>query len=337
MYLQEAVRSPVFDYEFSDEERNKLMARLLNISSNPYTQHAEFMQEIEEIAQSDSLSAAFCVFSRMVKERDKGGHPFTFVRNAPIDLEMPDFDWSDPVRSKRRLKRTFVCEGFLALFARLQDRPVIGHLSVNDGDFYHDILPKQDMAETQSQKGEKTLYFHKDFTNHFARPDCVYTLTLRNSDKNEVVSTYVSNAEIIGALDRDTLEVLRQPVFGTPYDDVSQVQRYIDLGEAPDHAILENEMELRVFENRTIGRTPAAERALRKLLSAMHALKIGIHQRPGDFVAIENDFCLHGKEVRQVNAPDELRRRWLIKSHNVTSLDRLGRYFLQDRPSVING
>lgn len=337
MDVRGALRPPHFDYEFEDEERDNLLTGLLGIKTSPYNDHSAFLEEVGMLSTTDFVSPTFREFAAVLKMKDKVAHPITLVSNAPIDPTIPEFDWVDPVVSKRKLKKTFVCEGFLALFAHLQARPVVGHLSVNDGDFYHDIFPKKDMAETQSQKTEKTLYFHKDFTNHFARPDCVYTLTIRNSTENEVISTYVSNAEVIRALSPDTLEVLRQPLFATPFDDVSKLQQNVELGERPNHAILEHEVELRVFEQRTTATTQESSRALDDLLHAMHKLKTGLHQKPGDFVAIENDFCLHGREVHRVNSPVELRRRWLMKTHNVTSLSKLSRFFMQDRPAVING
>jgi hypothetical protein len=303
-YLQ----SPTVDYEFSDSERTSLTEALLSIEASPYADHLGFLEEVWSRTRN-CVSSEFRTFCERLKARDKRAFPIAFVRNAPIDPELPEFDWTDPVESKRRLKRTFVSEGFLALFAHLQERPAVAHMSVNEGDFYHDIFPKKDMAETQSQKTEKTLNFHKDFTNHFARPDCVYTLTIRNPEKNEVVSTYVSNAAVIHSLPEATRETLRQPIFETPFDDISTYQQNVALGEAPKHAILE----------------------------ALHAKKTGIHQQPGDFVAIENDFCLHGREVGRVADPDALRRRWLMKTHNVSSYDRLSRFFLPGKPGVING
>lgn len=337
MDARSTLRPPRVDYEFSDSERQRLIDGLLSVSSNPYTDHASFLAQIESLARTDYVSPEFRAFSDESKEKDKIVNPITFVRKAPIDPVVPNFDWVDPVVSKRQTKRTFVCEGFLALFSQLQNRPVIAHLSVNDGDFYHDIFPKKDMATTQSQKTERTLYFHKDFTNHFARPDCVYTLTIRNSEENEVISTYVSNAEVIEALPASTRDTLRQPIFATPFDDVSMRQNSIALGDAPNHAIIEGDVEFRVFENRTSATTPDGAAALEALLRALHEHKIGIHQVPGDFVAIENDYCLHGREVGRVNSPTELRRRWLMKTHNVKSLAKFAGMLLPDRPAVING
>jgi hypothetical protein len=328
--------SPTVNYEFSDSERIRLTEALLSLEASPYTDHLGFLEEVASRVRS-CVADSFGAFSERLKSRDRREDPVTFVRNAPIDPEVPDFDWTDPVESKRRLKRTFVTEGFLALFAQLQERPAVAHMSVNEGDFYHDIFPKKNMAETQSQKTEKTLYFHKDFTNHFARPDCVYTITIRNSEKNEALSTYVSNAAVIRSLTESTREILRQPIFATPFDDISTYQEQVELGRAPNHAILEGEGELRVFENRTTATTDEGAAALKTLLKALHTNKIGVHQKPGDFVAIENDFCLHSREVGRVGDPDELRRRWLMKTHNVSSFDKLSRFFLPGKPGVING
>jgi hypothetical protein len=130
---------------------------------------------------------------------------------------------------------------------------------------------------------------------------------------------------------------LRKPIFETPFDDISTRQEKVELGKAPNHAILEYEGELRVFENRTRATTEEGAGALEAILRMLHAKKIGVHQRPGDFVAIENHFCLHGREVGHVGEPEELRRRWLIKTHNVSSYERLSRFFVPGKPGVING
>lgn len=331
------IRAPQVDYEFAEGERQHLVDGLLALRANPYDDHDGFLAEISALAATEHVSKRFREMSEAMKARDKAQAPITFIRNAPIDPIVPEFDWVDPVVSKRALKTTYVCEGFLAIVAHLQQRPAVAHLSINDGDFYHDIFPKKDMAVTQSQKTEGTLHFHKDFTNHFARPDCVYTLTVRNSLENEVISTYVSNADAIGALPEATQALLRLPIYRTPYDDISKRQSNVALGEAPDHAILERDVELRVFEGRTIATTPEGAAALKALLLSMHDNKVGIHQTPGDFVAIENDFCLHGREVKRVTSVDDLRKRWLIKTHNVVSLGKLDGHFLPDRPRVING
>jgi hypothetical protein len=330
------IQSPTVDYEFSDEERLSLTEALLSVEASPYADHFGFLEAVWSCARN-CISDQFRTFCEQLKARDKRVFPVAFIRNAPIDPDVPEFDWTDPVESKRRLKRTFVSEGFLALFAHLQSRPAVAHMSVNEGDFYHDIFPKKDMAETQSQKTEKTLYFHKDFTNHFARPDCVYTITIRNSEKNEVLSTYVRNVAVIRSLPEVTREILRQPIFETPFDDISTYQENVELGKAPHHAILEKEGELRVFEKRTRATTEDGAAALDALLGALHAHKFGIHQKPGDFVAIENDFCLHGREVGRVSDPEDLRKRWLMKTHNVSSYDSLSQFFVPGKSGVING
>ncbi len=326
-----------YDFVLSDSERDAFGGLLSQIQTSPYADYWGFYLEVNKLITSSGVPDTIRNFARRFTSTSPSQRPFWFGRNCPYDDDLPVFDWKNPVDSKRNSKRTFVCEGFLAAMSIELKIPIIAHRSVNNGDFFHDIAPKKSMASSQSQKTLKTLNFHRDFTNHFARPDYVLQIVLRSNPVNEVYSTYVSNAEIIGALDAWTLETLKFPEFHTPFDDISIQESGKDLGDAGIHAIIEQVDSVRVFEGRTVGTTPRAKQALKRLLDTMHELKVANVPEPGDFVLIRNNYSLHGKEVHQINDIEVLKQRWIMKTHNVDDMRSVSQHFESGALGVVDG
>lgn len=324
------------DYVFREDERDALYETFLSAFVSPYDDYPAFMGWIRELALVGDITSRYAEFCRELAERDFAERPLVLVRNCPIDRDLPVFDSTDPVRSKYERKRTFATESFLALHAALTGTEIVAHASVNGGDFFHDIYPKESMYETQSQKTLGTLRFHRDFTNHFVRPDFVSTIVLRDTPDNEVFSTYAVNRDVIRSLPDDVLDVLRDERFHTPYDDIS-TQGGSVLGKAPNHAVVSGDDGVRLFEGRTRGIDPEAERALAACIAALHEKKVRYTPAPGEMVAFSNDHLLHGREVHAIRDLESMRRRWLMKTHNVRSLEPLEGYFLADRYGVVDG
>jgi hypothetical protein len=322
------------DFVFREDERDRLNEAFLNAFVSPYEDYPAFMDWVREIAQVSDAAARYGEFCADLKERDLAENPLYLVRNCPIDRDLPVFDPEDPVNSKYERKTTFATESYLALHAVLTDTEIVAHSSVNGGDFFHDIYPKESMYGTQSQKTLKTLRFHRDFTNHFVRPNFVNTIVLRDTPKNEVYSTYVVNRDVIADLHDDVLEVLRAERFHTPYDDISSDA---GLGEAPNHPVVTGDSDLRVFEGRTVGLDDEAQAALDECLAMMHAHKIVYIPRPGEMIAFSNDHLIHGREVHEIHDLESMRQRWLMKTHSVYSLKPLEHHFLPDRYGVVDG
>lgn len=312
-----ACRIVSYDFEMTNDERDQFFEVLASIKTNPYVDYWKFYSEIGELCTPSQLPKTLRSFVEAFLESSPSKRPVWFGRNCPYDVDLPVFGWDNPVEAKRNLKKTFVCEGFLAAISNLLKVPAIAHRTVNDGDFFHDIAPKKTLAGSQSQKTIKTLNFHRDFTNHFARPDYVLQMVLRNDPTNEVYSTYVSNADIIANLDHETIKVLKEVEFYTPFDDISVIDLEKRLGDAKDHAIIESGDSVRVFEGRTAGTTPRATKALNRLFEVMHEQKVANVPEPGDFILIRNNYSLHGKEVHKVNDVELLKQRWIMKTHNV--------------------
>ncbi|HEX8745067.1 MAG TPA: hypothetical protein VF712_18220 [Thermoleophilaceae bacterium] len=324
------------DFVFGDDERDALYETFLSGFDDPYDDYPAFIGWIRELALVGQVMSRYAEFCREVAGRDFAERPLVLVRNCPIDRDLPVFDPADPVRSKYERKRTFATEAFLALHAVLTGTELVAHASVNGGDFFHDIYPKESMYESQSQKTLGTLRFHRDFTNHFVRPDFVSTIVLRDTPENEVFSTYVVNRDLIRSLAGDVVEILRSERFHTPYDDISAGSGH-RLGRAPDHAVVTGDAGVRLFEGRTRGIDAEAQEALQACVAALHEQKVRYSPGPGDMVAFSNDHLLHGREVVAIRDVESLRRRWLMKTHNVRSLEPLETYFLADRYGVVNG
>jgi L-asparagine oxygenase len=330
-------RTMEYDFVFTDDEHAQYLEALESLPPTPYADHNGFLDASRQLQLDDRIPQRFVDFCDDSMNRELEDDPITVIGNCPIDGDLPVFDSLDPVNSKYSLKKTFVAEGFLATYAVLTDTEVIAHRTVNDGDFYHDIYPKESMFETQSQKTLKTLKFHRDFTNHFASPDFVNTLTLRDTPENEVYSTFAVNKDVIADLDDDLLAVLREERFYTPFDDVSTSNDSVGLGRAKNHPIVIGTSGLRVFEGRTEGLDCEAKDALDLFLDELHAHKLKRVSRPGDSVTFSNVHVVHGREVGEVRNLAELKQRWLMKTHNVFSLAAFERWFEPARYGVVNG
>jgi hypothetical protein len=326
-----------YNFVFSDAERKSLVKLFNDIPVSPYVEYEAFMNHIRELAEDFRVPSRFVEFCAMSKERDVSEEPLVVIGNCPIDEHLPVFDPKDPVRSKYELKKTFVAEGYLSLYATLTGTELIAHKSVNGGDFFHDIYPKESMYGSQSQKTLETLRFHRDFTNHFVCPDFVVTLTLRDTPENEVYSTFAINKHVIRKLPDDVRRILMEEQFYTPFDDVSTRETGVQLGRAKNHPAVIGEDGIKVFEGRTVGLTPEAQEALDILIKSLHDNKILHIGRPGDCVSFSNMHVIHGREVWQLRDIESLRKRWLMKTHNVYSLRNFEQYYLPEQYGVVNG
>lgn len=307
------------DFTFTADERSALVERLERIRINPYKSYNAFRHELRMVIANDANVVRLRNFMEGRRRGSAYEKPFVFIENCPIDSSLPEFGNDDPVAEKHAKKKTYVAEAFLLLYAEVAGEHPISYLNVNDGDVFQDIFPKEDLKATQSQKALGPIYFHKDLANHFVRPDLVNILGLRSSDENEIYTTFVSNHDVLGALSPDTLETLRQPVFYTPFDDLTTKTGNVKLGRAADHAVVA-QVDIRFFENRTQGLNDAAKRAVEELRGALHANKHRVLMRPGDFVSISNNLSLHGKEIGRIRDESAQRKRWSIKTVNVHSI-----------------
>lgn len=105
------------DFIFSHAENEQLKRLLLDIGPDPYRDYPSYREAIS--LATDSVPARFQEFCQDSGLRDFSEFPFVVIGNAPIDDQLPVFDPADPVGDKYLKKKTFVAEGFLAIYAVL--------------------------------------------------------------------------------------------------------------------------------------------------------------------------------------------------------------------------
>jgi len=325
------------DFCFDDRDREALLQELEKITINPYREYPAFLEAIRHlIARADGPPLFYkeCARARHASKLD---HPFHFLRNSPIDRELPIFDMKTPVESKYELKKTFIGEAFLILYSELLGTPAIGYKNVNSGDIVHDIYPKEELYNTQSQKTLAPIGFHKDLANHFVRPDHVNILSMRSYPGNEIFTTFVRNLDLLDEL-RAITDLLRRPDYYTPYDDLSTYgDKANELGQAKPHAILLGDHDFVYFEGRTRGADDEGNHATAALDAALHRRKTSVLMRPGDFVSIANNHSLHGKDVETIRDPHQQKIRWSIKTVNVDSLAKHTAHYVPGHYGLVNG
>lgn len=325
------------DYVMPEDERAQLERLFLGLEVSPYLDYDGFTAEVRSLIDGGAVPEGLTGLCEHVRALDRRERPFVLLKNCPIDRDVPVFDFEQPVEHKRACKRTFVAEAFLALYALLAGTPPIGYANVNDGDVFQDIYPKASMADTQSQKALGEIHFHKDLANHFVRPDYVNMLSMRADPRNRVYTSFVRNREALERLPDDIVETLREVEFHTPFDDLTVRSGAVEVGEAPPHAVLTDELDLRFFEGRTVGLTDRARVAVDQLVEMLHALKARVLLMPGDFLSEHNNFSIHCKEIVHVADPEALKTRWIIKTVNVDDLGVHACHYLPGRYGIVNG
>lgn len=325
------------EFVFTSEESEYLLKVFLDIKVNPYTHRAEFKETVAEIIAENNVPQRFKKFVVDQQKRDHREYPFIFIKNCPIDPDLPMLDFENPVEYKREHKKTFVAEAFLECYGLLMDTPPIGYINVNNGDVFQDIAPKKSLQSTQSQKALERIFFHKDLANHFVRPDFVNILTLRHWHGNKVYTSFTKNKEVYDLLSEDQIETLKKPLFHTPYDDLTVMDGKVKLGEADIHPVISGDLDFRYFENRTVALDPKAKMVLVEFNEILHKCKKRVQLVAGDFIGEHNNYSIHCKEVIEIVDPEKLKERWLMKTVNVYSLAQHESHYLPNRYGIVNG
>ena len=324
------------DIRLTDNQNNTLLSLFSDIDINPYANYVDFKRAIASITKLDAVADVADGLATL-KERNLGEFPFVYIENCPIDLELPELDWQRVAESKRAKKTSYVSESFLEFYNTIMATPAIGYLNVNDGDIFHDIHPQENLKQSQSQKTLAPIGFHKDLANHFVRPDFVNIISLRSNPKNEIYTTFVSNNDILKIMSDVEVEIMKQDLFYTPFDDLTTYGGRVEVGRAKDHAILLKDDDIVYFENRTVGLTPEAQAVVEKIKVELHNNKYARLMRPGDFVGIANNHSVHGKDVYNIADPVDQRRRWSMKTVNVFSIEDHAHHLVAGSQFIING
>ena len=332
--------SPIYpmkvDLVLSQTENRHLGNALLDVQGNPYKDYKTFQASVRDINESGVVPVRLAdVFSRF-SEGDQFENPYFMLKNCPIDPVIPLFGNTDPVNEKYRVKTTFVAEAFLQLAADRLGHFPIRYTNVNTGDAFQDIFPKEDLSLSQSQKSKVAIGFHKDLANHFVRPDHVNILALRNPRQNDVYTTFVRNKDILNNLPSEIVNVLRQPIFHTPFDDLT---KYGDvdnkLGKPEQHPVIDGN-ELRYFEGRTTAEDPTAMAAITVLDTFLNTRKTRTFLEVGDFISTNNNTSIHGKDsfIRDKEAANG---RWLMKTVNVLDPKKYEQHFVPGDYGLVKG
>ncbi|WP_265298656.1 taurine catabolism dioxygenase TauD [Verminephrobacter eiseniae] len=248
--------------------------------------------------------AAACEQIRVA--RASGGEAAYLLRNCPLDPEIPVFDQDDPVADKYRQKKTFVGEGFLALFAELTTTPLLAYSTRNNGDFFHDVYAHNRYRNTQTQKTDGELYLHNDRTAHPVRADFLTLLGMRSDPRNLIYTGYVDGRDVLPFLTPQQQALLRQPLFCTPYDEYSRDSNSLQVDSKP-HIVLEESHCFRYYETRTKPLPDAPREAFDAMLAFKDALvrakkervRIGV----GELFSFPNQAGLHNREIVELCDP----------------------------------
>ena len=327
------------NYSFSEVDKNKTYEFLSSIDCNPYHDFKSFANEIYDKLKKTSLLPDS--FIKIVKEyRNSSGtaDPVIFIENCPIDIDLPVFDYDNPLQSKYDLKKTFIAEGFLTLYACISGQMPIGYSNINNGDvFQKDIYPMRKLAKSQSQKALGPLYFHGDLINHFVRPDWINMLAMRSNSRNECYTTFSFNKDVLSHLSSDVIENLARHEFHTPKDCSKKSVDNAKLSNVKAHPILSDQLNIGFLENRTFGLTDRAKLAVEALIHSLHKNKKCVQMIKGDFIGMCNNLLLHGREVREIGDVEALKQRWTMKSANVSSIAAHSKHLVPGSSYMING
>lgn len=141
---------------FSDDERAEL-GEILSVRASPYADPTAFLDEIQRLLPR--IPRFFRDAVDALRARDLRQHPVHYLKNCPVG-EVPLLDFDAPLESKYALKRDFVAESFLAVFAELCGTPIVTYRMANRGDLFHDIVPVRQLQFSKSQKSIRSLHFH---------------------------------------------------------------------------------------------------------------------------------------------------------------------------------
>lgn len=321
------------DYTLSNNERETLVD-ILNVPINPYQNPQGFLDRIDQIACSEAPEFLVKLCARL-RETDPQEKPFYYIKNCPIDREIPTLGYEDQLNEKYRKKKTFVAESFLALFTRLMGTDIISYRTANNGDLFHDIHPMRKLAHTPSQKTVDTIKFHADIPNNQVRPDWVYLLSMRNSPKNKVYTVVLRLKDVFASLDPTDLEVLRKPIFFSPRDTI-HVYGGQEPGFTPKKPILIHDSGreyLAFFDGNTSSNEPEGIEILKKISRTLNSLGQDIFLERSDFLAMSNNSAMHARRVDEVTDIEEHQNRWLLKTWNV---DNIAEHFQHLIPGKVN-
>ncbi|WP_322049208.1 hypothetical protein [Paraburkholderia sp. J67] len=306
-------------WRLTDKERDDLLEVFLRITASPYRNLDRFVQEVQ---QDDPVMRAFSeTVIRLRQQANLAQNPVLYIKNLPIDPDLPVFGHDDPVRDKYAMKTTFVTEALLELFASAANTPIVGYRTINNGDMFHDVYLKESLKNTASQKSMVSFGFHYDMGFKKVRPDWANLACLRSSAENYVSTSVCRNIDILAELSPSDLAMLSFPIYSTPPEVVSLVG-----GETNKSSPLkpvyfpDKPWKFEYFEGRTVTDDANGSAAISRLNEILHRTKRHLVLEPGDLAVVSNNHAIHCREVLDITDMNAHRIRWLIKTYNVDNL-----------------
>jgi hypothetical protein len=306
-------------YVFSTEQRNEIANFISRIDGHPYEDYPSYSASVAALVESEELPGYLREIADGVRgEWERGGSSVHVLRNCPIDASLPDLDHADPVADKRAKKKTFVAEGFLAIYAKLLRTPLLAYGSRNGGDFFTDVVAIERYSGMQTGFSDSELVYHNDRTAHAVRADFVTLLGLRCPNEDLIYTGFIDGRHLLEHLSPPEQEILRKPYFFTPFDVYSRATNSRQI-VSDTHPILENHHSFRYLDTFTTvlpDSPPAAKDALLALKNAMvKAERVRHRLLTGDMLLFANQDGLHNREKVDVTDPESARTRWLLKTY----------------------
>ena len=182
-----------------------------------------------------------------------------------------------------------------------------------------------------------SLGFHNDLPNNKVRPTWVNIMCMRNAPVNQVATSFVRNIDILDILSKDTKAALTRPIFYTPPEVIAvHGGKCLDDIDVKPIFYPENAIQFVYFENRTTTDTQEGKDAIAELNRVLHQEKERVFLESGDLIAINNNTCIHCREVIEINDAEAHKKRWLIKTWNVGKLSEAEPYVVPGRCRVID-
>jgi hypothetical protein len=306
-------------YTFSNDERDELYAALETIKESPYADYHTFSAAVRAIVRRRRAPTTLVNAAEQIRsEREKGTSSTHVLRNCPRDRNLPRLGNDDPHTDKHALKKTFIGEAFLELFAQLTRTPLLSYATRFDGDFFTDVISINKYRGKQTGYSDGDLVFHNDRTAHSVRADYISLLGMRCGLADITYTSLVEGGTLRIGLTADTRRVLARPHFVTPFDVVSRDNNR-NLTVSEKHPILLGTSGIRYLDTHTTVASDAPPEAKDALLALKNALTRATKKRhrilEGDLLTFANQNGLHSRERIEVGDLEQARSRWLLKTY----------------------
>ncbi|MFE9449945.1 TauD/TfdA family dioxygenase [Streptomyces sp. NPDC006739] len=301
-----------------DRERDELYGALEAVDTSPYADYRAFSTAVRRAADGRVPASLAEAAERIREERERGVSDTHVLRNCPVDKDLPELGHDDPQADKYARKRTFVGEGFLELMAQLTRTPLMSYATRFRGDFFTDVYSISRYHGQQTGYSDGELVYHNDRTAHPVRADYISLLGMRCPVQEYTCTSLVEARTLRAALPADTLRLLGERHFVTPFDVVSRDNNR-DLGLSEKHAVFQGDYGIRYLDTHTTVAPDAPGAAKDALIELKNALTRAEKKRhrilEGDLLVFANQNGLHSRELIEVNDPERSRSRWLLKTY----------------------